>query len=196
MLMTSRAFWKSVRNSLRETEIFLVTPIDSATDALQLLKKEQFDAIISDYQMPGMNGIQFLVEVRRCTGQIPFIIFTGRGREEIVIQALNAGADFYLQKGGSPEAQFAELSHKIQIAVENFRSREKIQYLNRLYSVLSATNKAICTHSDKKRIFLRYAGSWSKRGNSVWHGSVFAMRSIILSGPLLMPGMPMDTSIP
>ena len=134
---------------------FLVTPIDSATDALQLLKKEQFDAIISDYQMPGMNGIQFLVEVRRCTGQIPFIIFTGRGREEIVIQALNAGADFYLQKGGSPEAQFAELSHKIQIAVENFRSREKIQYLNRLYSVLSATNKAIVLHSDKERIFLR-----------------------------------------
>jgi PAS domain S-box-containing protein len=138
---------------LERTGDFSVTTLESATLALDLLKKDRFDAIISDYQMPGMDGIRFLEEVRAQFGKIPFIIFTGRGREEIVIQALNAGADFYLQKGGSLEAQFAELSHKVQIAVENFRSREKIQSLNRLYSVLSATNKAIVFLRERDEFF-------------------------------------------
>jgi PAS domain S-box-containing protein len=104
---------------------FNITTALSAPGALQLLKQEKFDAIISDYQMPEMDGIQFLVEVRKRFGAIPFILFTGRGREEIVIQAINSGADFYLQKGGDPKAQFAELSHKIIQAI----SRKKAEVL-------------------------------------------------------------------
>ncbi len=103
---------------LEDTGAFSVVTSDSASAALARLKKEQFDAIISDFQMPGMDGIQFLTEVRKNYGKVPFILFTGRGREEIVIQAINKGADFYLQKGGEPQSQFAELSHKIRTAVE------------------------------------------------------------------------------
>jgi len=102
---------------------FKVTTIIVATDAIRLLEKEPFDAIISDYQMPVMDGIQFLMEVRARFGRIPFILFTGRGREEIVIQAINSGVDFYLQKGGDPGAQFAELSHKVRQA----NSRKKAE---------------------------------------------------------------------
>lgn len=60
-----------------------------------------------------MNGITLLREIRS-TSDIPFILFTGKGREEVVIDAINSGADFYLQKGGDPAAQFAELGHKIK----------------------------------------------------------------------------------
>ncbi len=97
---------------------FSITTNDSATAALELLGTEQFNAIISDYHMPGMDGIQFLLEVRKRFGQVPFILFTGRGREEIVIKAINSGADLYLQKGGEISAQFAELAHKTRIVVE------------------------------------------------------------------------------
>ena len=60
--------------------------------------------------MPDMNGIEFLKKVRASGNTIPFVLFTGRGREEVVIEALNEGANFYLQKGGEPKSQFAELS--------------------------------------------------------------------------------------
>ncbi|MDD1719450.1 MAG: PAS domain S-box protein, partial [Methanoregulaceae archaeon] len=75
-------------------------------------------AIISDYSMPGMDGIELLKSVRARYGDVPFILFTGRGREEVVIAAINNGADFYIQKGGDPKAQFAELQHKIRKAIE------------------------------------------------------------------------------
>ena len=93
---------------------FSVETVTSAPAALTLLKTKTYDAIISDYQMPDMNGIEFLKEVRASGNTIPFILFTGRGREEIVIQAINEGADFYLQKGGEPKSQFAELIQKIK----------------------------------------------------------------------------------
>ena len=102
---------------LEQSGDFSVAIIGSAPAALELLLKEKFDAIVSDYQMPKMDGIEFLKAVRNSGNNMPFILFTGKGREDVVIQALNEGADFYLQKGGDPEAQFVELTHKIKMAV-------------------------------------------------------------------------------
>lgn len=99
---------------LEESGEFEVTAALSVTDAIPLLEEGNFHAIISDYDMPDQDGIEFLTMVRARFGNIPFILFTGKGREEIVIKAINNGADFYLQKGGEPEAQFAELAHKIK----------------------------------------------------------------------------------
>jgi hypothetical protein len=57
---------------------------------------------------------------------MPFILFTGRGREEVVIEAINNGANFYLQKGGNPVAQYTELAHKIRIAVNEKRAEDQL----------------------------------------------------------------------
>jgi PAS domain S-box-containing protein len=101
---------------------FILDTIESAPAALALLRSTPFDAIIADYHMPVMDGIEFLKAVRASGNNIPFILFTGRGREEVVIQALNEGADFYLQKGGDPIPQFMELSHKVRQAVQKRRA--------------------------------------------------------------------------
>jgi len=71
----------------------------SAQAALHCLSCSTYDAIVSDYEMPELNGIGFLKHLRSEKNSIPFILFTGRGREEVVIEALNNGATFYLQKG-------------------------------------------------------------------------------------------------
>ncbi|MFA4861399.1 PAS domain S-box protein [Methanoregula sp.] len=102
---------------LEDNSEFSVDTARSALVALDRLKNRNYDAIISDFQMPKMNGIELLKRVRDSDKIIPFILFTGRGREEIVIEAINNGVDFYLQKGGDPETQFAELTHQIRQAV-------------------------------------------------------------------------------
>ena len=105
---------------------FTVATSTSAEASLNSPSLRSYDVIISDYQMPGMNGIAFLKEVRHRLSDLPFILFTGRGREEIVIEAINNGADFYIQKGGDPKAQFAELAHKVRQAVARRKSEREI----------------------------------------------------------------------
>ncbi len=111
---------------LERSSDFTVETVDSAQNALEMLKDRQYDAIVSDYQMPAMNGITFLKTLRFRGDTTPFILFTGRGREEIVIEALNSGADFYLQKGGGPSSMFVELAHKLSLIVEQRRIKTEL----------------------------------------------------------------------
>jgi PAS domain S-box-containing protein len=110
---------------LEQAGDFSVTPFCSATEALDLMAGENVDLVISDFQMPEMDGIALLKEVRSRYSNLPFILFTGRGREEVVIEAINNGVDFYLQKGGDTRAQFTELAHKITAAVERRRALDQ-----------------------------------------------------------------------
>jgi len=131
---------------LEESQEFVVDTKTSAQAGLDLLQDHSFEAIISDYQMPGMDGIGFLKAVRERFGDIPFILFTGRGREEVVIEAINNGADFYIQKGGDPTAQFAELAHKIRQAVARRRAQEE---LKAAYAQLTASEEELRIQLDE-----------------------------------------------
>ncbi|NMB77623.1 MAG: response regulator [Methanomicrobiales archaeon] len=101
----------------------------SADAAFAILAAKRVDAIVSDYEMPKMDGIEFLKELRTRGDRTPFIIFTGKGREVVAMQALNFGADFYLQKGGDVQAQFAELRNMIEKAVERRRAVDEAKAL-------------------------------------------------------------------
>ena len=137
LLQIGKLFLERFGNLKVETAI-------SASVALTLLSQQWFDAIISDYQMPEMDGIEFLQEVRKQYPNIPFILFTGRGREEVVIQAINNGADFYLQKGGEPKSQFAELEHKIRQAVSRRDAENALVESERTSrALLNATTDAV-----------------------------------------------------
>jgi PAS domain S-box-containing protein len=144
------------RYFLEETGEFTLATSLLATEALQRPDISLFDAIISDYEMPRMDGIAFLKSVRSSLGDIPFILFTGKGREEVVIEAINNGADFYLQKGGDPASQFAELAHKVKKALERKRAEEALFASERKYRDLFenisagfALHEILCDESGK-----------------------------------------------
>lgn len=130
-----------------------VEVVQSAFDAMVKIRAGSYDVIISDYDMPEMDGISFLKTVRTEYPHIPFIMFTGKGREEVVIEALNNGADHYLQKGGPPKAQFTELIHIIERSAERSQARDTIFHLNRILSIISSTNRAIIRIHDKQALF-------------------------------------------
>ncbi|MGA2912488.1 MAG: PAS domain S-box protein [Methanoregula sp.] len=113
----------------REKEFSVIT-VTSAQKAIEILDEGTIEAIISDYQMPVMDGIEFLKQVRMKFTDIPFILFTGKGREEVAIEAFDNGADFYLQKGGDPRAQFGELSHKIRQAIRRKKAEEELRMMH------------------------------------------------------------------
>jgi PAS domain S-box-containing protein len=95
-----------------------VDTCSSVNDAVKKISGKHYDVIISDYAMPVMNGIQFLKSLRSGGETIPFFFFAGKGRKSVIIEALNLGADFYLEKSGNAKVQFEELLLEIHRVVE------------------------------------------------------------------------------
>ena len=110
-----------------------VQTCESPGIATDLIEKDMPDVMISDFQMPDMDGIQFFKAVRGAGHDVPFILFTGKGREEVAIGALNAGIDFYLNKGGNPRAQFAELENVVKQLARRRQAEDAVSYNNRRF---------------------------------------------------------------
>nr|WP_245320866.1 PAS domain S-box protein [Methanofollis sp. W23] len=116
---------------------FTVTTCECPLEASKIISGKHVDAIISDYLMSGMDGIRFLQHLRQHGTMTPFIMFTGKGCEDVAIDALNSGADFYIRKEGSPEQQFAEIGNTIKRAVAGRRAEEAFKKNEELYQWLS-----------------------------------------------------------
>jgi len=106
----------------RELAAVAVTSVTDPTEAVDRLSEETFDCVISDYDMPGMDRLTFFDALRERDRRVPFVLYTGKGSEEIASQALNAGVTGYFQKGG-PE-QLRRLANRVDQAVEEHRTRE------------------------------------------------------------------------
>ena len=117
---------------------FEITSFQSPNNFLEFVrnkKEETFDVVISDYEMPNINGLELLTELRK-KSKIPFIIVTGKGREEIIIDALNKGVDYYLQKSFDTESLFTELEHFILITKEKLLIEHELKETRELYETL------------------------------------------------------------
>ena len=119
-------FLTAGREFLEKSGNFVIDTAELGTEALKKYREKDHDIIISDYKMPDMDGISFLKEIRQIS-DVPFIFFTGKGREEVVIEAINNGANFYLQKGYNPRVQFTELAHIIVQAVSKRNAEQSLQ---------------------------------------------------------------------
>ena len=61
--------------------------VSSVDEAFMKLATGHYDVVVSDYEMPQKDGLEFLIELREQNNKIPFILFTGKGREEVAIQS-------------------------------------------------------------------------------------------------------------
>ena len=113
-----------------------VTTARSVSEALKLFINNKFDVIVTDFEMPEIDGLVFLKTLRAQGNMVPLILFTGKGRERVAMEALNSGADFYLIKGEEPKLQFAELIGMIQQAVKRGKLEESLPvYPNNLVEI-------------------------------------------------------------
>ncbi len=102
---------------------FNIKSMENPKDALEFLQMNphDIDIVLCDYQMPSLNGLQILEYIRldEKLKSVPYIMFTGRGREEVAISALNLGADYYYKKGGDSKSMYEELGYIIGKIIEH-----------------------------------------------------------------------------
>jgi signal transduction histidine kinase len=115
-----------------------IDTVPSAQLAMEMMTTGGYDAIVSDFSVPETDGIAFLKQVRSHSDTVAFILVTGKGHEESVINALNSGADFSVWDDGDPESRSTELQQKIRSAV---RKRMKGPGLSRKNEELEEENR-------------------------------------------------------
>ncbi|NPD89521.1 MAG: PAS domain S-box protein [Asgard group archaeon] len=99
------------------------------------LEDKHYDVILCDYLMPEMDGLDILSQLKKKNYDIPFIIFTGRSREEVVIEALNLGADYYIKKGVDTRSQYTVLIHHIRTIAEHKHASKALKETEEKFSL-------------------------------------------------------------
>jgi CheY-like chemotaxis protein len=106
------------------------------TAVLDRVAAEQFDCIVSDFDMPEVDGLDLLAAIREEYPTLPYVLFTGKGSEEIAAEAIEAGVDSYLRKQSST-SQFIVLANRIQALVDRYWERRRVEKAREVYELLA-----------------------------------------------------------
>ena len=104
----------------REDDRFAVETAATASEGLAHLADEEVDCVVSDHDLPDRTGIEFLEAVREQHPDLPFVLYTGKGSEEVTSDAISAGVTDYLQKEGGTD-QYTILANRVVNAAERYR---------------------------------------------------------------------------
>ena len=149
----------------REDDRIMVQTATDAAEGLEILSTDNIDCIVSDYDMPGQNGIEFLDAVREDYPDLPFILYTGKGSEKVASEAISAGVTDYLQKGGGT-SQYQVLCNRIENAVDQFHTQRE---LDRSQDLLGHTEQ------------LADIGGWEadvETGEQRWTDGTYALHDV------------------
>jgi PAS domain S-box-containing protein len=151
-------FLTVAKQCLEEQSQLQVDTALSAKEALKKLKHSQYDVIVSDYQMPGKNGLELLKELRQKGNDVSFILFTCKGKEEIAVEALNSGVYRYVGKDGNAETTYAELKHAIFDAVKGKKAEKLLREAENRFRQITENMQDLLLLLDKNLV-ITYASS-------------------------------------
>ncbi|WP_247729714.1 bacterio-opsin activator domain-containing protein [Halovivax limisalsi] len=117
---------------VRADESLDVTTETSPSAALEAVRDDPVECVVSDYDMPQMNGLELLEAVREADENLPFVLFTGKGSEEIASEAIAAGVTGYVQKKAGAE-QYELLANQIGNAVAQYRAETELRESEKRY---------------------------------------------------------------
>jgi PAS domain S-box-containing protein len=131
-----------------ECEVTLAT---SAEKALEKLPQHDIDCVVSDYQMPGANGIELLDQIRDIDSQLPFMLVTSQGCEDVAARAIEAGVDDYVIKEfGSQQA--TRFVNKIRTTVDQYRLQQALEESEQRYRTVTEQNRDAVVVLDEFRL--------------------------------------------
>ncbi|NOR64917.1 MAG: response regulator [Candidatus Scalindua sp.] len=148
----------SLENQLKK-EGFLVKSIKTAGDALKYIRNEDYDVVVSDLRLPGLDGIEFLKEIKSISQKTIVIIMTAYGTVESAVTAMREGAFDYICKPFSTDELIIKLERALayqKATSEVTRLRSEIQELYGQVNIIGKSQsmmkifKTIKTISDRE----------------------------------------------
>lgn len=137
-----------------ESEVIETTIETDPEVALEAVDFSTIDCIVSDYRMPEMNGIEFLEAVRASHPDLPFILFTAKGGEDVAGRAISAGVSDYIVKDGSSE-QYAISANRIENLVGQYRAQQRVARKRELSTINQQVVEAILSEPTREAIEAR-----------------------------------------
>lgn len=123
-----------------------VDSASSPSEAFEMLRGKQYDCIISDYVMPETDGVSFAIKVRE-QYDLPFMLYTGQGSEEVASTAFAAGIDDYLRKEFD-SSHYQVLARRIRMAAEKHKAEEALRLREEQYRSIVTTSPDAITLTD------------------------------------------------
>lgn len=144
---------RSLMSKTLSQQGYFVAEAESGIEALKLFAGQEFDLILSDWMMPGMDGLELCKAIRaqKVSGYVYFILLTSKSDKDAVARGLDVGADDYLAKPFNPD----ELRARIAAGGRILSMERELQETNRLVSSALAELKSLYDSLDRDLVEAR-----------------------------------------
>ena len=126
----------------------------SPDEAMDVVREERVDCVVSDFDMPKTDGLQLLESVRELDSGLPFVLFTGKGSEEIASEAVSAGVTDYLQKGAGRD-RYEMLANSVANALGRRRAERDLREVNAKVTAIHEFATELASVTDVATVFDR-----------------------------------------